>query len=121
MLKEILDIVSRETRIPDWQILLPDGIPGSRKREIVEARMLCMYFAAIETRKTLYEIGDFYGERDHATVIHAKKTVTNLRDTSREFREKFMSIQSTLDKFNEPIIPNTLYNNSINLGNKRTI
>ncbi len=58
----------------------------TRKRHIVQARQLAMYFAKRLTKASLASIGSQIGSRDHATVLHACKTVNNLSDTDRQFR-----------------------------------
>jgi len=58
----------------------------TRKRNIVQARQLSMYFAKHHTKASLTSIGLQCGNKDHATVLHACKTVQNLIDTDKEFR-----------------------------------
>ena len=58
----------------------------TRKREIVQARQLAMYFAKKMTKSSLAIIGLQCGNKDHATVLHACKTVTNLTETDKKFR-----------------------------------
>lgn len=58
----------------------------TRKRHIVQARQLAMYFAKRLTKASLASIGSQIGSRDHATVLHACKTVNNLTETDRQFR-----------------------------------
>ena len=58
----------------------------TRKRHIVQARQLAMYFAKRLTKASLASIGSQIGSRDHATVLHACKTVNNLSETDRQFR-----------------------------------
>ena len=58
----------------------------SRKREIVQARQLSMYFAKKITKSSLAVIGMQCGNKDHATVLHACKTIENLRQTDRFIR-----------------------------------
>ena len=58
----------------------------SRKREIVQARQLSMYFAKKITKSSLAVIGMQCGNKDHATVLHACKTIDNLRQTDRHMR-----------------------------------
>jgi chromosomal replication initiator protein len=58
----------------------------SRKREIVQARQLAMYFAKKITKSSLAVIGMQCGNKDHATVLHACKTIENLRQTDRFIR-----------------------------------
>jgi chromosomal replication initiator protein len=59
---------------------------SSRKREIVQARQLAMYFAKTLTKNSLASIGVDIGGKDHATVLHAVRTVKNLIDTDKHFR-----------------------------------
>lgn len=58
----------------------------TRKRDIVQARQLAMYFAKQYTKASLSSIGSQIGNRDHATVLHACKTVKNLSETDKVFR-----------------------------------
>ncbi|MDG2396495.1 MAG: chromosomal replication initiator protein DnaA [Flavobacteriaceae bacterium] len=59
----------------------------TRKRHIVQARQLAMYFAKKFTKASLARIGSQIGKRDHATVLHACKTVDNLTFTDKQFRK----------------------------------
>ena len=59
----------------------------TRKRHIVQARQLAMYFAKRMTKSSLASIGSQIGHRDHATVLHACKTVDNLTETDKQFRK----------------------------------
>ncbi len=58
----------------------------TRKREIVQARQIAMYFSKSLTKYSLASIGAQIGSKDHATVLHACKTVNNLKDTDKNFR-----------------------------------
>jgi len=58
----------------------------TRKREIVQARQLTMYFAKQLTKSSLASIGAQCGNKDHATVLHACRTVSNLAETDKRFR-----------------------------------
>lgn len=58
----------------------------TRKRDIVQARQLAMYFAKKYTNASLSSIGNQIGKRDHATVLHACKTVDNLFETDKLFK-----------------------------------
>lgn len=58
----------------------------TRKRNIVQARQLAMFFSKEHTRASLTTIGLQCGNKDHATVLHACKTVKNLLETDKEFR-----------------------------------
>ncbi len=59
----------------------------TRKRHIVQARQLAMFFAKKFTKASLASIGTQIGRRDHATVLHACKTVDNLAETDKQFRK----------------------------------
>lgn len=71
----------------------------TRKREVVQARQIAMYFAKKMTKSSLANIGMHCGGKDHATVLHACRTVNNLQETDKQFRtfiddlEKKLSIQ----------------------------
>lgn len=58
----------------------------TRKREIVQARQLTMYFSKQLTKNSLATIGAQCGNKDHATVLHACRTVNNLAETDKRFR-----------------------------------
>ena len=59
----------------------------TRKRHIVQARQLAMFFAKKYTKASLASIGSQIGKRDHATVLHACKTVDNLSSTDKQFKK----------------------------------
>ena len=59
----------------------------TRKRHIVQARQLAMFFAKKLTKASLASIGTQIGQRDHATVLHACKTVDNLSSTDKQFKK----------------------------------
>ncbi len=58
----------------------------TRKREIVQARQFAMYFSKKFTKASLAIIGLQCGNKDHATVLHACKTIANLAETDKQFR-----------------------------------
>jgi chromosomal replication initiator protein len=58
----------------------------TRKREIVQARQLAMFFSKKHTKSSLATIGLHCGNKDHATVLHACRTVNNLIETDKQFR-----------------------------------
>ena len=68
----------------------------TRKREIVQARQLAMYFSKQLTKNSLANIGIHCGNKDHATVLHACKTVNNLIDTDKQFRAFVNDIEKKL-------------------------
>jgi chromosomal replication initiator protein len=71
----------------------------TRKREIVEKRQSFMALMYRETRNngtSLADVGKFCGGKDHATVLHAIRTVQNLIDTKKDFREEWNRVNLTL-------------------------
>ncbi len=58
----------------------------TRKREIVTARQIAMYFAKEYTGFSLKSIGYHFGGRDHSTVIHAIQTVNDFMMEKRELK-----------------------------------
>lgn len=68
----------------------------SKKREMVQARQLAMHFAKKYTKCSLAAIGQQCGGKDHATVIHALKTVANLLETDKQFRTLATEIEKNI-------------------------
>lgn len=65
----------------------------TRKREIVQSRQVAMYFAKIYTKNSLASIGAQIGGKDHATVLHACKTVNNLMETDKRFKRYILDLE----------------------------
>ncbi|HKM93889.1 MAG TPA: chromosomal replication initiator protein DnaA [Prolixibacteraceae bacterium] len=68
----------------------------TRKREIVQARQIAMFFSKSLTKSSLASIGAQIGQKDHATVLHACKTVNNLIDTDKQFKMDVDEIEKRL-------------------------
>lgn len=78
----IQEKVSKATGVPIIEMMFPDHYPGARKREFVSARQISMTLSMSCGKKmSLAIIGSHHGGRDHATVLHAIKTINNLLDT----------------------------------------
>ena len=94
MIDKFVKNTSREISIDYIQKIVCDyfNIPielinsKTRKREIVQARQLAMYFSKKHTKSSLANIGLHCGNKDHATVLHACRTVNNLVETDKQFR-----------------------------------
>lgn len=69
----------------------------TRKRHIVQARQIAMYFSKKLTKSSLASIGKQIGDRDHATVLHACKTVNNLKQTDKQFNKFVEDINKKLN------------------------
>ena len=64
-----------------------------RTREIAQARQIAMYLAKQHTKAPLTTIGSAIGGRNHATVLHSCKAVTNLLETDKAFRRQVEEIE----------------------------
>lgn len=68
----------------------------SRKREIVLVRQTAMFLAKKHLDLSTSKIGLHIGRRDHATVLHACKTISNLLETNKQFRGEMNDIETAL-------------------------
>lgn len=68
----------------------------SRKREYVEVRQSAMALSKAYTKESLQEIANTMGDFDHATCIHAIKTINNLLTTDKQFRIKFAKLENRI-------------------------
>lgn len=68
----------------------------TRKREIVQCRQIAMYFSKRLTKDSLSTIGSIIGDKDHATVLHACKTINNLIDTDKKFDAQINLLEKRL-------------------------
>ncbi len=97
MSKEV-SIANIQKIISDFFNISIDHITGkTRKRNVVVARQLGMYFAKNMTDISLKEIGRQFGNRDHTTVLHSIKTINNLLDTDVLFKDTFTKLEHKLD------------------------
>jgi chromosomal replication initiator protein len=69
----------------------------TRKREVVQARQIAMFFAKSLTKSSLSNIGLNCGGKDHATVLHACRTVNNLMDTDKKFKVYITELQKKMN------------------------
>ena len=89
---------SRDT-VCDFFKLSVDAISTkSRKLEVVQARQIDMYLSKNLTKNSLSTIGNYIGQRDHATVLHACKKVMDLMDTDKHFKKNVEEIEERLKK-----------------------
>jgi len=72
-LKEIVDLVAAETDVPEEDI-----VSKKRSADIAWARQVAMYLARELTDNSLARIGEFFGGRDHSTVLHSYNKVAEL-------------------------------------------
>ncbi len=75
-----------------------DRVRGkTRKREVVRARQIAMYFCKQFTQNSLKTIGLHFGGRDHSTVIHANNTVEDQMETDDQFRSTVEEIERKIE------------------------
>lgn len=92
--------VSEATNINLKYINITDKIPEARRREFVVARQISMTLAKKYTVLSLSDIGFYHGGRDHATVLHAVKTVNNLVEIhDNEMTDKFHHAELLIRKW----------------------
>ena len=90
--EEIQHVVCDYLKIPEDLVRA-----RTRKREVVQARQVAMYFSKQLTKHSLKTIGLHFGGRDHSTVIHAVQSVEDQIDTDPSFREMVGTISKKLE------------------------
>ena len=86
-IKYIQEIVSKY-----FHISIEEMKDKARKKEIVIARQVAMYFSKDFTNNSLKSIGFHFGGRDHSTVIHAVQSVNDMIDTDNFFKKNIEEI-----------------------------
>ena len=79
-----------------FNINLEDLLSKTRKRNIVQARQIAMYMSRNLINVSLSTIGSEIGGKDHATVLHACTTVTDLMSTDKTFKQYVTDIEKIL-------------------------
>jgi chromosomal replication initiator protein len=79
-----------------YHLKVEDLKDKTRKKEVVIARQLSMYFAKEYTNLSLKSIGYHFGGRDHSTVIHAVHTVNDMYDVDSRFRSSVDELKKKL-------------------------
>ncbi len=68
-----------------------------RARAVARPRQIAMYLSKKMTPRSLPEIGRIFGGRDHSTVIHAVRTIEQLRQTNPEIDSDIRMLQRQLE------------------------
>ncbi len=109
MAREVLRDLIKETRISltidEIQAVVCEylSIPvdlvcdKTRKREVVQARQIAMFFCKEMTQNSLKTIGLHFGGRDHSTVIHANQSVMNQIETDPKYKQMIDEIRDKID------------------------
>jgi chromosomal replication initiator protein len=96
-LDQIQEIVGKYFDMP-----LDELISKSRKKDIVQARQIAMYFCNKYTDDSLKVIGKYFGKRDHSTVIHACKSVEKKTDLDECYKQMLEDIEQKIKLLLKP-------------------
>lgn len=96
-LMDILAMDNRSVSIDDiqkticdfYKLKVSDLLSSKRHQNISRPRQIAMTLAKELTQLSLPSIGYSFGGRDHSTVIHAQKTITNLRKTDNKIERDY--------------------------------
>jgi chromosomal replication initiator protein len=90
-IQQILDAVTKY-----YNVRLSDLQSKKRHKSIAFPRQVCMFLARRHTRYSLEEIGGYFGGRDHTTVLHAVRTVTEDMKNEPQISEQINHIEGQL-------------------------
>lgn len=65
---------------------------SGRKHDFTLARQICMHIMYVRSKLTLKEIGGYFGNRDHSTVIYSNATLLDRLETDNNVRDLFKDI-----------------------------
>ena len=92
-MEDVVRKVSELSGIPE------EGIVGkSRKKEIVEARQTAMFLCRNILESSLSSVGMYFGGRDHTTVMHAIKTISEKVDTDDVISNTISKLRTDLNQ-----------------------
>jgi len=103
-LKDLLSAQNKQVSIENIQKTVADFyrlkvvelLSKKRTRAIARPRQIAMCLARELTQLSLPEIGNAFGGRDHSTVLHACKTIENLRNLDHALNSDFNLLNQTL-------------------------
>lgn len=79
-----------------YNIRLADLSAKTRSRSIARPRQIAMALSKELTTRSLPEIGKAFGGRDHTTVLHGVRKITELRESDSTIREDYANLMRTL-------------------------
>ncbi|AHV91451.1 chromosomal replication initiator protein DnaA [Bordetella holmesii] len=79
-----------------YKIKVADMYSKRRPANIALPRQVAMYLAKELTQKSLPEIGDLFGGRDHTTVLHAVRKISDVRAKQAELNHTLHVLEQTL-------------------------
>jgi chromosomal replication initiator protein len=95
-LKDLLSIQNRQISVENIQKMVADMYSKKRPASIARPRQIAMYLAKELTQKSLPEIGELFGGRDHTTVLHAVRKIGGERGKSTELNQQLHVLEQTL-------------------------
>lgn len=81
-----------------YRVRLFDLQSERRHRSIAQPRQVCMYLIRQHTRHSLEEIGGYFGNRDHTTVMHAIRTVDDRRGHDPNFDATIKALEAKIQQ-----------------------
>jgi len=103
-LRDLLSIQNRQIGVENiqktvadfYKIKVADMYSKKRPASIARPRQIAMYLAKELTKKSLPEIGELFGGRDHTTVLHAVRKIGAERSTHSELNQQLHVLEQTL-------------------------
>ncbi len=103
-LRDLLSIQNRQISVENiqktvadyYKIKIADMYSKKRPASIARPRQIAMYLAKELTQKSLPEIGELFGGRDHTTVLHAVRKIAAERQLQTELSQQLRVLEQTL-------------------------
>ncbi len=103
-LRDLLSIQNRQISVENiqktvadyYKIKVADMYSKKRPASIARPRQIAMYLAKELTQKSLPEIGELFGGRDHTTVLHAVRKITAERQQMADLNQQLHVLEQTL-------------------------
>jgi chromosomal replication initiator protein len=103
-LRDLLSIQNRQIGVENiqktvadfYKIKVADMYSKKRPASIARPRQIAMYLAKEMTQKSLPEIGELFGGRDHTTVLHAVRKIGSERQKNTELNQQLHVLEQTL-------------------------
>jgi chromosomal replication initiator protein len=103
-LRDLLSIQNRQVSVENiqktvaeyYKMKVADMYSKKRPASIARPRQIAMYLAKEMTKKSLPEIGDLFGGRDHTTVLHAVRKIGDERQRNSELNQQLHVLEQTL-------------------------
>jgi len=103
-LRDLIAIQARQISLENIQksvadyfkIRMSDLLSKKRNRSLARPRQIAMALSKELTNHSLPEIGDAYGGRDHTTVLHACRKISELRELNPDVRDDYRNLRRLL-------------------------